>query len=219
MFLVWDTETTGLPSYDRRSTDPCQPHLVQIAMLILADDGTETSMAALIIRPDGWEIPSAVTAIHGITQERAMDEGVPENMATALFAALQATAALRVAHNEAFDRRIMRIAMTRAGMPREQIEAIEARPSFCTCRAARPIVNQPPSEKMRATGRTGSKPPKLAECIRHFFDEDLAGGHDALVNARACARIYRALMARDQGVVPGPPPPQPAHTVAEEIAI
>jgi DNA polymerase III subunit epsilon len=191
--LVWDTETTGLPTWGKPSADPCQPHLVQIAMLMLGDDGNERSMASLIIRPVGWVIPPEVTAIHGISQEQAMDEGVPEPVAVDLFHAMQGRAALRVAHNETFDRRIMRIAMLRAGIAKPDIEAIEARPSFCTCKAAQPIMNLPATDKMRATGRTGPKPPKLEECVKHFFGEDLTGAHDALVDARACARVYREL--------------------------
>jgi DNA polymerase-3 subunit epsilon len=196
-YVVWDTETTGLPLFNLRSTDPRQPLVVQIAMLMLADDGSETSMASLIVRPEGWTVPEDVTAIHGISHERAMDEGVSENLAALLFVDLQARASLRVAHNESFDRRIMRIAMTRAGVPRDVIEAIEARPSFCTCKAAQPIIRLPPTERMVATGRTGAKPPKLEECIRFFFNEELAGGHDALIDARACARVYRAIIAID----------------------
>jgi DNA polymerase-3 subunit epsilon len=168
---------------------------VQIAMLMLAEDGTETSMAALIIRPEGWLIPPEITEIHGISQERAMDEGVPEAIATRLFVAMQQRASLRVAHNESFDRRIMRIAMLRSGLSREAVEAIEQRPAFCTCNAARPILNLPPTGRMVAAGRTGPKPPKLEECFRHFFAEELTGGHDALVDARACARVYRAITA------------------------
>jgi hypothetical protein len=30
----------------------------------------------------------------------------------------------------------------------------------------------------------------LAECVKHFFGEDLAGAHDALVDVRACARVF-----------------------------
>jgi DNA polymerase-3 subunit epsilon len=84
----------------------------------------------------------------------------------------------------------MRIAMTRANKDRDFIEALEAKPSFCTCNAAKPIVNLPPTERMLAVGFTGPKPPKLEECIKHFFDEQLPGAHDALVDARAAARIY-----------------------------
>lgn len=195
MILAYDTETTGLPDFKARSDDPKQPHLVQLAMLLLNDDETEYACCNVIVRPDGWTIPEEVSAIHGITQERAMDEGIAEATATAMFVGMQGQASLRIAHNESFDRRILRIAMTRALFARDFIEMIEGRASFCTCNTAKPIVNLPPTERMLAVGFTGPKSPKLEECIRHFFGEELAGAHDALVDVRACARLYWHLKA------------------------
>lgn len=190
MILFFDTETTGLPDFKARSADPDQPHIVQLALIACDDDGAETAVTSVIVRPDGWTISPELTAIHGISHERAMDEGVPEHEATTMFVMWQAQAALRVAHNESFDRRIMRIAMTRSGLERDFIEHIEARASFDTCGAAKPIINLPPTEKMMAIGMNRPKPPRLEECIRHFFDEELPGAHDALIDTRACARIY-----------------------------
>lgn len=195
MKLVFDTETTGLPDFKARSADPIQPHLVQLALVFIADDGTEAEASCVVIKPNGWVISPEVAAIHGITQERAMDEGINEETATAMFVMAQARCSLRVAHNESFDRRIMRIAMTRVGLERDFIEYIEGRASFDTCRKAQPIVNLPPTDKMVAKGMNGPKPPKLEECIRHFFSEELPGAHDALVDARACGRIYHHLLS------------------------
>lgn len=188
--LAFDTETTGIPDFKARSNDPVQPHLVQIALISCDDDGNELVAQSVIIRPDGWAIPPEMTAIHGISHERAMDEGIAEGVAVEMFIVSQARARVRVAHNESFDRRMMRIAMTRANIERDFIEAIEARPSYCTCNTAKPIVNLPPTDRMMAAGFNGPKPPKLEECIKHFFDEELPGAHDALIDARACARLY-----------------------------
>jgi DNA polymerase-3 subunit epsilon len=190
MIFAFDTETTGLPLFNERSHDPRQPHVVQIALLLFDDAGTEVEHDCLIVKPDGWVIPEDMTAIHGISHERAMDEGVPEGYAVDHFLCWQARGATRVAHNESFDRRIMRIAMTRAGIERGVIEATEARTVFCTCSEAKPIVNLPPTEKMVAKGMNGPKPPSLIECMKYFFGEELPGAHDALIDARACARIY-----------------------------
>lgn len=193
MILFFDTETTGLPDFKARSHDPNQPHLVQLALLSFDDAGNEVDSGisqSMIIRPDGWTITPELTAIHGISHERAMNEGIAEDIAVQMFVIAQARCSLRVAHNESFDRRILRIAMTRAGLERDFIEHIEARASFDTCAAAKSIVNLPPTDKMLAAGFTGPKPPKLEECIKHFFGEELAGAHDALIDTRACARIY-----------------------------
>ena len=192
-YLAYDTETCGLPDFRERSNHPSQPHIVQLALLTFDDEHNEIASDVMIVRPDGWTIPPEMTAIHGISHERAMDEGIPEAYAVGKYVLAQARASVRVAHNASFDTRILRIGMTRAGFERDFIEAIEARPEFCTCNASKRIVNLLPSEKMVARGMTGPKPPKLSEAYRHFFGEELDGAHDALVDARACARIYRRL--------------------------
>lgn len=190
MNLFYDTETTGLPDFKARSADPSQPHLVQLALVSCDEAGNSVDEISVIIRPNGWIIEPDMTAIHGISHERAMDEGIAEAFAVDMFIGAQARHAIRVAHNESFDRRIMRIAMTRAGVEREIIEAIEARPSFDTCRGSQALCNLPPTEKMLAKGMNGPKPPSLKECIQHFFSEELIGAHDALIDSVACARIY-----------------------------
>jgi DNA polymerase-3 subunit epsilon len=47
---------------------------------------------------------------------------------------------------------------------------------------------------MLAAGFNKPKPPKLSECIQFFFNEELVGAHDALVDVRACVRVFRHLM-------------------------
>lgn len=199
MILAYDTETCGLPDFKARSNDPKQPHIVQLALVTYSDDGTEANSMSLIVRPDGWVVPPEMTAIHGISHERAMDEGVPEATAVTAFIMTQAVVGLRVAHNASFDDRILRIAMTRAGIERDFIEAIEARQSYCTCTQAKPILKLPPTDRQLAAGFTGFKSPKLEECVRHFFQEELPGAHDALIDARACGRVFFALCPPTKG--------------------
>jgi DNA polymerase-3 subunit epsilon len=47
-------------------------------------------------------------------------------------------------------------------------------------------------------GMMQPKPPKLEECIQHFFSEELPGAHDALIDARACARVYFHLKTTEE---------------------
>jgi DNA polymerase-3 subunit epsilon len=61
--------------------------------------------------------------------------------------------------------------------------------------AATPVLNLPPTERMIAAGFDKPKPPKLEECIRHFFNEDLEGAHDAMADVIACRRVYFHLAA------------------------
>ena len=196
MILAFDTETTGLPDFKAPSDAPQQPHLVQLAMVLLDDEGAERASASLIVKPEGWIIPDDIAKIHGITTEIAANVGVAEKIATELYVSLAYRPGVTlVAHNVSFDLRIMRIAMLRGGYSKEWQEA-RGGTTFCTMTTASPIVNIPPTAKMRAAGFTKPKPPRLAECIKFFFDEDLIGAHDALIDVRACVRLYRHLQEK-----------------------
>lgn len=195
MILFYDTETTGLPDYRSPSDAEHQPHIVQFAA-ILVDSQTKIERASvdLIVKPEGWTIPDKVARIHGITTEIAESCGVPELTVANLFLALRAQTALEVAHNIPFDRRILRIAMLRAGIDRNGIEALERGDEFCTMKASKNIVNLPPTERMLAAGIKGPKPPKLEEAYEFFFGKKMDGAHNALVDVRACARLYFHLL-------------------------
>ncbi len=103
------------------------------------------------------------------------------------------TKAKVVAHNSDFDLRIMRIAMLRAGRTKEWLDENPIQ-AFCTMKAATPVVNLPPTAKMVSAGFNKPKAPRLSECIQFFFQEELVGAHDALVDVRACIRVYRHLL-------------------------
>lgn len=193
MILAFDTETTGLPDFKAPSDAPQQPHLVQLAIILMDDNLMELSSASLIVKPDGWEIPADIAKIHGITTDLATRVGIPEKVATDLYVALQYdTGATALAHNVNFDLRIMRIAMLRAGYTKAWQEERPLK-TYCTMETAKPIVNLPPTAKMVSAGFNKPKAPRLSECIKHFFDEELDGAHNALVDVRACVRVFQHL--------------------------
>lgn len=197
--LIYDTETSGLPDWRAPSDAPGQPHPVQIAWRLHDTDGELLAETSRIIRPDGWEIPAEVAAVHGITTERALAEGEPEAEVVRALLDDWRGASLRVAHNINFDDRIIRIAALRLGLTREEIEQMEALPSYCTMAACTSLVALPPTDKMMATGRNRPKPPRLGEAYLHFFGREMENAHDALGDVRACAELYFHL-TRDLGV-------------------
>ncbi|KXV48749.1 hypothetical protein AD945_06260 [Gluconobacter albidus] len=184
--LFFDTETTGLAKPGLPTGHEDQPHCVQLAAILTDDQGREEGCVNVIIRPDGWTVPDGAAAVHGITTEKAARYGIREQVASVLFYDLTSRADLLVAHNIQFDRQIVATMYARA--KRAEWKLPEAQ--FCTMEAATPLVNLPPTPRMRAAGIIKPKAPKLEECIRHFYGETLEGAHDALVDVRACARIY-----------------------------
>lgn len=198
LLLCYDTETSGLPLYDQPSEDPRQPHIAQLAAL-LVDSDTRKTIASMnvIVQPAGWEIPAEVTAIHGITTEHAMDVGVSEDLALDMFmefwfnsSLAGAAPRLRIAHNESFDARIIRIAMKRyRSLDPGMADVWKDAPKACTMQMSTPILKLPSAKK------SGYKWPKLAEAYKHFTGKDLVDAHSALADAQACLDVYYAITA------------------------
>jgi DNA polymerase-3 subunit epsilon len=185
VILFFDTETTGF-FHDRLPVDhPDQPYIVQLAAELCDDSGNSVSSFSLII-DNGVEIPTQASSVHGITTERAVQFGVSAAAALSLFTRLYQRSDVVVAHNIKFDRGVVETAIARHY---DRIMPLR-KPLYCTMEAASPIVNLPPTERMLAAGFTKPKPPKLEECIKHFFDEALDGAHDAMVDVAACRRVY-----------------------------
>lgn len=193
MILFFDTETTGF-FQDRLPVDhPDQPYIVQLAAQLCEDGGGPVSGFSFIVNPGIGvvTIPDRASAVHGITNERAAQFGVSLEFALSAFTHLYQRANLVCAHNIKFDRGVIETAISRhykKVMPLRK-------PLFCTMEAATPVINLPPTERMIAAGFDKPKPPKLEECIRHFFNEDLEGAHDAMADVIACRRVYFHLAA------------------------
>ncbi len=193
MNLFFDTETSGLPAFAKPSDDPCQPHLLQIAWILAEEDGTEVETFSTLVKPyPGCVIGEEAFKAHGITIRKATDEGMDGKEVTDRFFAALWKAERIIGHNVTFDLRIKRIHTTRSHGMKWECPV----PYVCTMRSAAPIIKLPPTPKMIAAGFTKFKAPNLGECVRFFFNEELDGAHDALVDVRACKRVYHAIEAR-----------------------
>lgn len=202
--LFYDTETTGLPIWGDPSEAPHQPHIVQLAGKVI-DTDTRAVIAQVdtIIKPDGWTIPEDTVAVHGITTERAMDEGIPEAAAVSMLLDLWRPTPeqilRRVAHNESFDARILRIALKRFYADDAVLHTIwKGGDALCTARMSAPIVNMPATTAMKKSGRgSWAKTPKLPEAYRFFFGTDFEGAHTAMGDVNACMAVYWAIKERE----------------------
>ena len=78
MYLIFDTETTGLPqNWKAPLTDfDNWPRLVQLAWQVHDDQGELVDVKNYIIKPEGFDIPFNASKIHGISTERALQEGM-----------------------------------------------------------------------------------------------------------------------------------------------
>lgn len=195
--LFYDTETTGFPVWDAPDDVRSQPHLVQVAALkVNAETREVISQFDLIVQPNGWDIPEGASAIHGITTEYASAHGVPEAMALHLLLMhMDDEITTLVGHNEAFDRRIINIAASR--YHRGFRHVWKRTKGYCTCNSATPILQLPPSDRMKQKNIDGYKKPNLREAYEFFFSRPHSNAHSALANATACMEVYWAIQDRE----------------------
>lgn len=188
--LFYDTETQKLPLFNLPSEHPEQPHIVQLAACLVNLE-TRATIASMdvIVKPDGWTIPDDTVAIHGITTEHALAVGIPESVAVEMLLALWAERS-RVAHNESFDCRIVRIACMRHAAA--FADPWKAGKAECTQIIATPIVKAPPTAKMIAAGRNHFKSANLGEAYQHFTGKPLENAHSAMADVQACMAVYFA---------------------------
>lgn len=183
MFLVFDTETAGLPrDWSAPLTDVANwPRLVQIAWLCCDDSGTELASREHLIKPDGFVISRQASNVHGITTKQALAEGVDLQPVLAEFSeAVQAAGAV-VAHNVDFDTKIVGAELIRAGMA----NVFTGKTLRCTMRES--------TDYCRLPGRRGYKWPTLTELHEILFGEGFEGTHGALADARAAMLCFLRL--------------------------
>ncbi|KAG1649533.1 DNA polymerase III subunit alpha [Nymphon striatum] len=79
MYLIFDTETTGLPkSWKAPYTDTDNwPRCIQIAWQLHDEMGNVVEHQDYLVQPEGFNIPYDAEKIHGISTELAEQKGVP----------------------------------------------------------------------------------------------------------------------------------------------
>ena len=204
--IVLDTETTGLPkNYKAPVTDSENwPRLVQIAWEVYENDGTQVDQAEYIITPNGFDIPDEVANIHGITTQRAFDEGISLDTVLVLLANDLERADLVVSHNIAYDEKILGAEFWREWKK----NPLEQNKTACTMVASVDYCAIP--------GPYGNKWPKLAELYRVLFAEVLEGEHNAVVDCAAAARCFWELVRL--GVMEVPAAPQNTDPEFQPVA-
>ena len=78
MYLIFDTETTGLPKrWDAPVSDTDNwPRCVQIAWQLHDARGVLLEQFDALVQPDGFNIPFEAEQIHGISTRLAREEGI-----------------------------------------------------------------------------------------------------------------------------------------------
>lgn len=194
MFLVFDTETTGLPrNYNAPLTDSDNwPRIVQIAWQLHDQDGQLIESNSVVVKPEGFTIPFTAVQIHHITTEKALEVGIPLADALALFTNALNRAKYACGHNIIFDKNIIGAEMLRLGLedtmsPYPVIDTAEETTEFC-----------------KLPGGKGGKfkYPKLEELHSILFSKSFAEAHNAGFDVEATARCVFECLKR--GIITRP---------------
>ncbi len=185
MYLIFDTETTGLPrNYSAPLTDfDNWPRCVQLAWQVHDETGKMISQGDHIVKPDGFTIPFNSEKVHGISTERANREGIPLSEVMEHFNSDLEKCAFVIGHNLEFDLSIMGSEYLR--MERENplaakvaIDTKDESTEFCALPG----------------GRGRYKWPTLAELHDKLFQIGFEEAHNAAADVDATARAFLELV-------------------------
>lgn len=191
MYLIFDTETTGLPKrWDAPYSDTDNwPRCIQIAWQLHDDMGNLMESRDYLVRPDGFNIPYDAEQIHGISTELAEERGVAIREVLEDFNKALSRARFVVGQNVGFDLNIMG-----AEFHRYQVDnKLQQMPVLDTCTEHTAQLCQIPG------GRGGKfKLPTLTELHQYLFGEPFAEAHNATADVEATSRCFLELLRRQE---------------------
>ena len=187
MYLIFDTETTGLPkSWNAPITDTNNwPRCIQIAWQLHDEMGNLLEHNDFLIQPDSFNIPFDAERVHGISTDLAQEQGIPLDEGLELFnEALQKTKFI-VGQNVGFDINIMGCEFYRLDVETNLLEL----PVLDTCTEHTAELCQIPG------GRGGKfKLPTLTELHNHLFGVGFDEAHNATADVEATTRCFLELI-------------------------
>ncbi len=184
MYLIFDTETTGLPrDYSAPITDLDNwPRLVQLAWQLHDHTGKLMSSGNYIVKPEGFTIPFNSEKIHGISTKRALKEGHDLEFVLLEFRKDIDKAHFLIGHNVSFDEKVMGAEFLRKKvasgiMDTPKIDTKDESTEYCAIPGAR-----------------GYKWPTLTELHKKLFGVDFEDAHDAAADVEATTRSFLELV-------------------------
>ena len=178
--IFGDTETNGMIAWKEPSESLNQPHIVQLAALIVDEKTRKIKQSInVIVKPQNWRITQETIDINGITHEYAMDVGLPEKMVIEMFLAM-CDGRKRVFYNTTFDNRIIRIGTKRYFDEQIQSAWKESSEYECAMQLCKKVIGP------------GGKYPSLKEAYQYFFNREANNAHTAMGDSQACMEVYFA---------------------------
>ena len=191
MYLIFDTETTGLPkNWNAPITDTDNwPRAIQIAWQLHDEMGNLVANDDFLIQPDGFNIPFDAERIHGISTDLAAEQGISISEGLSLFNEALKKTKFIVGQNVGFDVNIMGCEFYRLGVETDLMEL----PVLDTCTEHTAKLCKIPG------GRGGKfKLPTLTELHNFLFGVNFDEAHNATADVEATTRCFLELIRLGQ---------------------
>ena len=188
MYLIFDTETTGLPrDFKAAHTDTNNwPRVVQLAWQLHDLEGNLVENKEFLIKPDGFVIPYESQKVHGISTELAEFGGTEMQEVLLKFDEVLKKASFVVGHNLQFDLNVLGCEYVRQG----QDSPLQDKKVLDTCTEKTAELCQ------LSGGRKKFKMPKLEELYFFLFNNSFAEAHNATADVEATARCFFELIRK-----------------------
>ena len=195
--LVFDTETTGLPTERNPSIMDNEkwPHIVQLSYVVYdteeqkiikcVDDIIKIDLAKVTISNES-------IAIHGITPAMTLEKGVLLFGALNAFNNELANADLVVGHNLSFDKRMIMVECMRQNIWQKFTTKGVRKEEYCTMRNSTDLCR---IEVITDKGEKYFKFPTLTQLHTHVFPAGTLPQnlHNALIDVLVCLKCYAAI--------------------------
>ncbi|RYY13322.1 MAG: 3'-5' exonuclease, partial [Chitinophagaceae bacterium] len=190
MFLIFDTETTGLPrNWDAPVSDLDNwPRCIQLAWQLHDEKGRVITHQDFLVKPNGFDIPYDSERIHGISTELATADGVDLEQILVVFNEALSQAKYVVGQNIKFDLNIMGAEFLRHG----QEDPFKDKIILDTC-------TEVTAELLKIPGGRGGrfKLPNLTELHSYLFKQPFSEAHNATADVEATTRCFFELLRND----------------------
>jgi DNA polymerase-3 subunit alpha len=196
-YLFIDCETCGLPISSNRNVPASQiynwPHIVQLSWILQDKNGRVLNEGDFIVRPSRYEIDEESTKIHGITQERALNEGLHICEVLRILNKDIKKCSVIVCHNKAFDLKVIKASFIRCKIAND----IDLKTTKCTMQNSKVIefcAIPFKTESKYKNRKREYKWPKLTELYQKCFNMDFPNAHNSLFDVRATRDCYNYLI-------------------------
>ena len=186
MYLIFDTETTGLPKKWNAPISDSEnwPRCVQLAWQLHDNNGKLISHQSSIIKPDGFDIPFESEKVHGISTVLANEIGENLNNVLEKFNSDLSKAKYIVGHNLKFDINIVGAEFFRLKID----NSLNKKNILDTCTEKTANLCQIQG------GRGKFKFPTLIELYKYLFNDDFQQAHNASADVEATSRSFFELI-------------------------